>query len=387
MLVGQRDSMACLEKEQDKIAGGFWFHASSLGEFEQGRRIMESVRQQWPAVPLLLTFYSPSGYEVRKNYQGADEVCYLPFDTPNNVQAFLDVVRPRAAFFIKYEFWPNYLQSIKERHIPCYLVSGIFRSQQLFFKPWGGFFRQMLTCFDALFVQNEASRELLATIGVKEQVHVCGDTRCDQVLAVAAESKQLPTIESFVKASTNQTIVVAGSTWPKDEALLLAYFNEHPRLKLIIAPHEIHESHLQSIESALKRPYLRYSQLNETNAASVDCLIIDCFGLLSSLYRYGQLAYVGGGFGAGIHNTLEAAVYGIPILFGPRFQKFDEAKGLLADGAAKSIQHAQELSDWLDAWSSDDEARTQAGKAAKTYVGSHSGGSQYIVDHLIHHQP
>jgi len=378
MVVGQRNTWRILRDGIDKSKPWLWFHAASLGEFEQGRPIMERIRSEHPEYSILLTFFSPSGYEVRKNYAGADLICYLPFDTLFNVRRFLNYVQPQTAFFIKYEFWPNYLTALKRRKIPTYLVSGIFRKEQLFFKNYAPFYRRMLNSFTHLFVQNQTSIDLLASIGRTYDVSISGDTRFDRVLEIQAAAKNLPIADLFAK-STKGNVLIAGSSWPKDEALFIPYFNEHPNLKLIIAPHEIHEEHLLSIEAQLKRPFLRYTKTTPEEAAACDCLIIDCFGLLSSIYRYGDIAYIGGGFGTGIHNTLEAAVYGIPVIFGPNFAKFHEAKELLACGGAFTIDSQAACIEQLEALDTDTSNRISAGKKAGEMVVNGSGGTDIVL--------
>jgi len=378
MVIGHRNTWRILRDGIDQSKPWLWFHAASLGEFEQGRPIMECIRKEHPEYSILLTFFSPSGYEVRKNYVGADLICYLPFDTIFNVRRFLNLVQPKKAFFIKYEFWPNYLTALKHRQIPTYLVSGIFRQEQLFFKNYAPFYRRMLSSFTHLFVQNQTSIDLLKSIGRTEEVSISGDTRFDRVLEIRAIAKDLPIAEAFAK-SAKGNVLIAGSSWPKDESFFIPYFNEHRELKLIIAPHQIHEEHLLSIEAQLKRPFQRYTQTSPENIASCDCLIIDCFGLLSSIYRYGHIAYIGGGFGSGIHNTLEAAVYGIPVIFGPNFSKFHEAKELIACGGAESIDSEEALVEVLQDWISNDKTRIIAGKMAGEMVKKGSGGTDIVL--------
>lgn len=380
MVVGHRDTWRILRDGIDQSKPWLWFHASSLGEFEQGRPIMERIRKEHPQYGIVLTFYSPSGYEVRKNYAGADLICYLPFDTIFNVRRFLNLVQPQKAFFIKYEFWPNYLTALKRRQVPTFLISGIFRQDQLFFKNYAPFYRRMLSSFTHLFVQNQISVDLLASIGRTDEVSISGDTRFDRVLEIQALAKELPIAEMFGK---NVKVLIAGSSWPKDESLFIPYFNEHPEIKLIIAPHEIHEDHLQGIESQLKRSFVRYSQTNPEQVATFDCLIIDCFGLLSSMYRYGDIAYIGGGFGTGIHNTLEAAVYGIPIIFGPNFTKFHEAKELLACGGAVTVDTETGLADILQHWTENESDRAKAGENAGEMVEKGSGGTNIVLNTIL----
>jgi 3-deoxy-D-manno-octulosonic-acid transferase len=378
--LGQWHTNGILREKIDRQAKYIWFHAASLGEFEQGRPIIEAIRRHYPHYKILLTFFSPSGFEVRKDYDGADVVCYLPFDTLFKVHKFLHLANPAMAIFIKYEFWYNYLSELNRRHIPTYLVSGIFRREQLFFRSYGKWYSRALRCFDHLFVQNETSAQLLAELGITN-VSVCGDTRFDRVLDIQRQAKSLPVIETFA-GNGEYLILVAGSTWPQDEDVILPYFNEHPDMKLIIAPHEIHREHLSDIESKLQRPSIRLSEANEHTVTDKDCLIIDGFGLLSSIYRYGQMAYIGGGFGKGIHNTLEAAVYGIPVLFGPNYQKFREAKELISSGGAFSIANDSEFNIQMNRLISDPPLRQQTGNIVTSYVQQNSGVTDKILKNL-----
>ena len=364
-----------LRQQIEKDARYIWFHAASLGEFEQGRPLIEKIRAKYPDYKILLTFFSPSGYEVRKNYRGADVVCYLPFDKPRNVKKFLDISNPVMAFFIKYEFWKNYLDELNKRRIPVYSVSSIFRKDQIFFKWYGGTYRNVLKNFDYLFVQNEASRRLLSKIGINK-VTVVGDTRFGRVLQIREEGKELPLVEKFKGDSFT---LVAGSSWGPDEDLFLEYFNTHPEMKLIIAPHVIDENHLVEIISKLKRPYVRYTRADERNVQKADCLIIDCFGLLSSIYRYGEVAYIGGGFGVGIHNTLEAAVYGIPVVFGPKYHKFMEAKQLIEAQGAFSISNYEELGSLFDRFLTDEHFHRETGSNAGFYVTNNAGATDKVL--------
>lgn len=367
-----------LRQQKEKDARYIWFHAASLGEFEQGRPLIEKIRERYPDYRVLLTFFSPSGYEVRKNYKGADIVCYLPFDKPRNVSKFLDIMRPCMAFFIKYEFWQNYLDELHKRRIPVYSVSSIFRREQIFFKWYGGSYRKVLKNFDQLFVQNETSKRFLSKIGVNK-VTVVGDTRFDRVLDIRCQAKDLPLVECFKGDSLT---LVAGSSWPPDEDLFIEYFNTHPDMKLIIAAHVIDENHLVEIIDKLKRPYVRYSKANEKNVLNADCLIIDCFGLLSSIYRYGEIAYVGGGFGAGIHNILEAAVYGMPVIFGPKYSKFMEARELLEVKGAFSVKAYEDLSPLLDKMVADEDFLKKIGDNADQYVKSRLGASERVLSRI-----
>lgn len=379
-LSGRENVFALLEQKRLPGERYVWFHAASLGEFEQGRPIMESLKNSHPEFKILLTFFSPSGYEVRKDYQGADIICYLPMDMSWNVKRFLDIVQPDCAIFIKYEFWMNYLLELKKRQIKTYIVSAIFRESQLFFRSYGGFYRRLLKSFTHLFVQNDESVRLLHSIGF-DNVTKVGDTRFDRVADIAAKSKDLPIVQAF---KSDAKVLIAGSSWPNDENILLPYFNQNLSLKLIIAPHEIDEGHLQSIISQLKRPYIRYSQATIENVKEADCLIIDCFGLLSSIYRYGEIAYVGGGFGVGIHNILEAAVYGIPVIFGPNFRKFQEAVDLQQKGGAFVIENyesfSQIMSEFLEENSS---LYSSACKVSNDYSQANKGATSKVVNAIF----
>lgn len=367
-----------IRQQREKDARYIWFHAASLGEFEQGRPLMEKIKASYPEYKILLTFFSPSGYEVRKNYQGADIICYLPFDKPRNVKKFLDLAKPCMAFFIKYEFWKNYIDELSERRIPVYSVSSIFRKEQIFFRWYGGDYRNVLKEFDHLFVQNEASKRFLAKIDVN-RVTVVGDTRFDRVLEIRTAAKDLPLVEKF---KGDSLVLVAGSSWQPDEDLFIEYFNAHPEIKLIIAPHVIDENHLVEIIDKLKRPYVRYTKANEKKVQQADCLIVDCFGLLSSIYRYGEIAYIGGGFGVGIHNTLEAAVYGIPVIFGPKYHKFMEAVQLIEAKGAFSIKNQDELNALLDRMIQDKDFLEEVGNNAGYYVTSNLGATEKILSKI-----
>lgn len=376
MISGHCETFDYLRKNADSQGGYIWIHASSLGEFEQGRPIIEALKMHQPEKKILVTFFSPSGYEVRKNYTRADLICYLPFDLPENVSRFLDIVKPSQAIFIKYEFWANYLNELANRQIPTYIISAIFRPSQIFFKWYGGYFRKMLRDFTHLYVQDEASKRLLENIDINH-VTVVGDTRFDRVLEVRSQAKDLPLVKKFA----NTTTIVAGSSWPKDEDIFIEYFNTHPDIKLIIAPHEINPAHIQHIVSKLKRPFIFYTKADETSIKETDCLIIDCFGLLSSIYRYGQIAYIGGGFGAGIHNVPEAAVYGIPVIFGPNFKKFKEAKDLIALGGGFTIKSSTDFNLVLKNLSASNNLKS-AGNIAGEYIINNAGASKKILTEL-----
>lgn len=375
MVEGGNASFAILKEHIDPHAKYLWFHAASLGEFEQGRPIIEEIRKKYPEYRILQTFFSPSGYEVRKDYKGADIVCYLPLDTPRNVRRFIDLAHPYMVFFVKYEFWKNYLDELKNRNIPVYSVSSIFRPGQIFFRWYGKAYKDVLKCFTHLFVQNRQSVELLEGIGVTDTT-IVGDTRFDRVLQICHQAKHLPLVEKF---KGDALTLVAGSSWAPDEDIFIPYFNEHPEMKLIIAPHVIDENHIKEILEKLKRPAVRYSQTHEDDIAQADCLIIDCFGLLSSIYRYGEISYIGGGFGVSIHNTLEAAVYGIPVIFGPNNQKFLEAQGLKACGGGLEIQGAADFNRLMDRFLSDGSYLKDTGRRAGAYVNDNAGALDKIM--------
>ncbi len=380
MLKGQRKTWRTLRERLDPEGGYIWIHASSLGEFEQGRPLIELIRQRQPQARILLSFFSPSGYEVRKGYDQVDAVCYLPFDLNHNAKRFIDLVKPKMAIFVKYEFWGNYLNELHRREVPTYIISSIFRPGQVFFRPWGGMFRKMLHCFDRLFVQNEQSRQLLAGIGIT-RVDVAGDTRFDRVAHVRERARQFPTIDRFVGNAA--FTLVMGSSWEPDEDIVIPFFNAHPGMKLIIAPHEFDNDRLLSIMSRIERRSVLFSQARADQMAATDCLVIDSFGLLSSLYRYGQAAYVGGGFGNGIHNINEAAVYGIPVIFGPRHEKFQEAHDLTACGGAFCIQNAEEFATQMERLLADPDHLRQAGQKAGQYIQCHLGATQRIYDAIF----
>ncbi|MDR2653047.1 MAG: 3-deoxy-D-manno-octulosonic acid transferase [Prevotellaceae bacterium] len=368
---GSHDTWNVIAEKIDKNSRYVWFHVSSLGEFEQGRPVIERLKYENPQTKILLTFFSPSGYEIRKDYANADVVCYLPTDTAKNAEKFLSLVNIEKAIFVKYEFWGNFLNGLKKRNIPTYIISAIFRKEQAFFKIYGGFYRNMLKCFTHLFVQDDNSRKLLKSIDIYK-VTVAGDTRFDRVNYIAQQSKKLPLIEKFVDG---KKVIVAGSTWAADEDLLLKYFNESKNIKLIIAPHEIHESHIAEICNKLNCTYLLYSQLTEDNAETVACVIVDCFGILSSIYRYADIAYIGGGFGSGIHNTLEAAVYGIPVVWGTNYMKFKEARELIACGGGFSVSDYKSLKNVLDNLLVD----STVGNKVAEYVKQNLGATEKIL--------
>ena len=386
---GEREAFKILKQKVDPNAKYIWFHAASLGEFEQGRPLMERIRKEYPQYKILLTFYSPSGYEVRKNYEGADIICYMPVDTRLNAIRFLRLVRPVMAFFIKYEFWSNFLHILKHRNIPTYSVSSIFREDQVFFKWYGRNYAGVLKCFTRFFVQNEESKRLLEGIGIKD-VDVVGDTRFDRVLQIKEAAKQLPICEAFrTGVASSQSadvphhdfkVFVAGSSWPPDENIFIPFFNEHKDWRLLIAPHVIAEEHLKLILSLIKgKKVVRYTQTTPEEAAEADVLIIDCFGLLSSMYNYGDVAYIGGGFGVGIHNTLEAAVWNMPVIFGPNNKKFQEAQGLLKSGGGFEINTYEDFSGLMSSLMNDETFLKQAGDKAGAFVAHLAGATDKVL--------
>ena len=376
---GERKAFDVLKAKVDPAAEYIWVHAASLGEFEQGRPIIERIRATHPEYKILLTFFSPSGYEVRKNYEGADIICYLPLDTPINALCFLRLIRPKVAFFIKYEFWYNYLHILKHRNVPTYSVSSIFRPDQIFFRWYGRHYAGVLRCFTHFFVQNEQSRQLLEKIGITE-VSITGDTRFDRVLQIKEQSKHLPIVESFVKGATH--VFVAGSSWSPDEDIFIPYYNNKEDWRIIIAPHVISEEHLQQIEQKYGDGVVRYTKTDEQKVSGARCLIIDCFGLLSSIYHYGNVAYVGGGFGVGIHNVLEAAVWDIPVIFGPNNKHFQEAQALMACGGGFEISDANAFGKLVDNFAEDKHYLKYCGDKAGHYVKSQAGATEMILNEV-----
>jgi len=379
---GRKNLFNDLEKKIDAREKHIWFHFASLGEFEQGRPVLEKIKSLYQNKKIVVTFFSPSGYEIRKNYALAD-VFYLPIDTSANAKKFLDLINPELAIFTKYEFWHFYFQELKTRKIPLYVISGIFRPGQAFFKWYGSFYRNILKSVTYFFVQNEESKALLESIGLKNTV-VSGDTRFDRVYENAQSPRSLLEIEKFIG---NSPTLVCGSTWPDDERLLALLPEKYLEWKFIIAPHEIHESHLESIEKQFMVTSLRFSTFKNDLAAGLapipavkaQVLIIDNIGMLSSLYQYGRFAYIGGGFGTGIHNTLEAAAFGLPVIFGPKYDKFQEAKDLIALGAAKSISSADEL---FLAFEQFNDSKS-ASALSKSYVDEHKGATEIIIRHIL----
>ncbi len=392
MLRGQKTTLDHLINNAPEGGFDIWFHVASLGEFEQARPLIEKLRAKYPKLKILLSFFSPSGYEVRKNYGLVDMVTYLPFDTPQNVREFLDAASPHVAVFVKYEFWGNYLQQLRKRGSNIFLISAIFRPKQRFFrKAGGGMFRKMLRCFDRLFVQDEASLKLLEGIGVNN-VEIAGDTRFDRVNDIMLKGAPVPGMEAFVKGAEH-TIVV-GSSWQPDEDIYIPRLHRHENIKAVIAPHEFDEKRLALLLSRLGEDkavlYSKFTALYEKDKAleaeelmtGAKYVIIDCFGLLSRIYRYGDISYVGGGFGVGIHNINEAAVYGRPVIFGPKYHKFKEAVDLIACGGAFSVAGEQDFDNVFERLVSDSCFLKESGLKASEYIKSHLGATDKILAKL-----
>ena len=386
MVRGQHDTWRILREKINPNERYIWFHAASLGEFEQGLPLIERLRREQPARKILLTFFSPSGYEVRKDYKGADVVCYLPFDSPTAARRFVKLARPEMAFFIKYEFWRNYIDVLFKKSIPIYSVSSIFRPGQIFFRWYGRKYARCLRRITHFFVQNERSVELLRSIGVTDNVTIVGDTRFDRVIDIRNIAKSLPIVEQFAQAQDGAPqpfVLVAGSSWQPDEDILLDYVNRHPEIRLVIAPHVVNDAHIQEIEQKLTTPALRYSKATPQNVQNYRVLIIDGYGLLSSIYRYATVAYVGGGFGVGIHNVPEAAVYGIPVIIGPNHQRFAEAVALMENGGCKSIENAEDFSAIMDDFLANPSHISASGSAAGRYINQNAGATPVIYEHVF----
>ena len=379
---GQREAITALQEWRAAVtAPVLWIHVASVGEFEQVRPIIERLRENRTARKIVLTFFSSSGYEMRKDYDKVDKVLYLPFATKRNAKKWLQLLAPEMVVFVKYEFWPAYLLRLKKQNIPTYLISAIFRPKQLFFRPWGTLYRRLLHCFTHIYVQDQASAQLLLRYDI-EPVTVAGDTRFDRVTEVRSAAKELPVVQMFAGEKTR--VLVAGSTWPEEEQMLARYVSEREDIRLILVPHELHENHLQQIFQYFEGRYVRYSEASPMSVSMARVLLVDTMGLLSSIYRYGAVAYIGGGFGVGIHNTLEAAVYGMPVVFGPNWKKFREAQGLQEAGAAISVTNYHELAAALDAAF---EQQDLMGQAAANYVASECGATDIIYNALFNNNP
>jgi 3-deoxy-D-manno-octulosonic-acid transferase len=376
-VTGRKNWEQLLKAKIDPAAKYIWFHCASLGEFEQGRPVIEAVKEQFPAYKIVLTFFSPSGYEIRKNYALADVISYLPLDSKRNARSFIKIVNPEKVFFVKYEYWYNYINELHHRKIPLYLVSAIFRKEQPFFSktPWGNWYLKMLFKVEYLFVQNEISGELLKSVGIKNYT-IAGDTRFDRVAAIAAGVKEIPPIEKF---KGNSLLIVAGSTWKSDEELLISFINQSSGIKYIIAPHEVSVANVTRIKQSITKPVIEYSKVQLHEIDGFDVIIIDSIGLLSSLYRYGDIAYIGGGFGVGIHNILEAATFGLPVIFGPNFKKFKEAVDLTDAGGAIAIDGLTGLNAALRKLTEDETHRIKAAEISKNYVAKNVGSTGVII--------
>jgi len=376
-LKGRKQWLPRLQAALSDDARTIWFHCSSLGEFEQGRPVMEALKKEYPGHRLVLSFFSPSGYEIRKNYALADVVCYLPADTHRNASRFIETIRPEMAFFVKYEFWYHHLSALSERNIPVYLISGIFRKEQPFFSslPWGRWFRKMLGFFSHFFLQDESSARLLSGLGMKN-LTISGDTRFDRVMTIAKSSQLFPIVDKF---RGDRPLLIAGSTWEPDENMLVPFINQFHDLKYIIAPHEISAAHISRLRRMLEKPTVLLSMANPSDIHLAEVIIVDSVGWLSSLYRYGDFAYIGGGFGAGIHNILEAATFGMPVFFGPRYQKFREACQLTDKGGAFPVNSTEEFSRTILRMCTQPELRRNAASVSRDYVKNNLGATEIIL--------
>ncbi len=373
---GRKNTWLILEKAIQKNEQYVWFHAASLGEFEQGVPVIQAYKKQFPTQKIILTFFSPSGYEIRKNTPLADVVCYLPLDTKTNVQRFLKLVQPQKVFFIKYEFWPNYLKALQQKEIPVYLISGIFSEKQLFFKWHGGFYRNCLQAFTHFFVQDENSKQLLQAIQI-QNVTVSGDTRFDRVSEILKADNTLDYVEQFIN---NQLCVVVGSSWLHDETILVDYINNsEANVKWIIAPHNIKMDQIQNLKQRLTKSVVLFSEKEQSNLSDYAVFIVDTIGILTKIYSYASVAYVGGGFGSGIHNVLEPATFGVPIVIGPKYARFKEAVDLVAVGGCVSVTNKQEFKTVFDELLQNKDFRTTKGAIAKQFVQGHTGAVTQIM--------
>ena len=360
-------------KTEDKVV---WIHVASLGEFEQGRPIIEQIRKQNLDYKILVTFFSPSGYEIRKNYNGADYIFYLPADTPGNVKRFLDIAHPEVAIFVKYEFWLNYLYELKRRKVRTFVISAIFRRNSTFFKWYGANWRKALDSFEQMFVQNEESQELLHSIGFDNAI-VAGDTRFDRVASIAKAAKPVEMVAAF---KGDSKLFVAGSTWGPDEDILLPLINANPDIRFVIAPHEMEEARINKILQSVRGGAKRYTECDaQTDFSSTQVLVLDTIGILSSVYGYASWSYIGGGFGVGIHNTLEAATFGLPIAFGPKYEKFKEARDMVALGAATKVESAEELATWFAPLRDDADYLARVSATAKDYTVKNQGATALFM--------
>ena len=379
MLVGRKGMFDKMRREINCSERKVWIHVASLGDFEQGRPLVDYVHDHYPDYKIVLTFFSPSGYKVRKNYPKADYVYYIPIDIKRNARKFLDIVQPDVVIFVKYEFWLNMLAELRRRNIRTYIASAIFRRDSIFFKSYGWWWRKALLAFDKIFVQDDASKALLAELGV-EDVVVAGDTRFDRVLAIAESAEKVVEVEQF---KGEKELFVAGSTWGPDEDILLPLINANPDVKFVIAPHEMEESRIERILSEVKGGAVRYTQLDGRDVADKQVLVLDTMGLLSRVYGSAEWAYIGGGFGVGIHNTLEAVVYGLPVAFGPNYRKFKEAHELIELGVARSVHNEEDLCEWFASLRNNGERLMKVAEVAKVYTSHHRGATEKILKSIF----
>jgi len=379
---GRKVVFLVLEQKIKPTDKTIWFHAASLGEYEQGLPVIEKIKEQFPAHKIVLTFFSPSGYEVRKNNTVADVTVYLPLDTKKNAQQFLKLVHPDLVFFIKYEYWPNYLAELKKLNIKTYLVSGILRKNQLFFKWYGGFYREALDAFTYFFVQNETSKKLLQQLG-KTDVAVSGDTRFDRVATILEKDNSLDFISDF---KNNTLTIVVGSSWPKDEDLIVNFINSNTfNVKFIIAPHNIKEEQIQNLKNSITKKIVLFSEKEGQNLADFDVFIIDTIGILTKIYNYADIAYVGGGFGnPGVHNVLEPATFGVPIIIGPNYSHFAEAIALVNMEACIAVNNSKELNEALENLIRNNDIRNEKGHMCSTFVQMNKGATAIILKNILH---
>jgi 3-deoxy-D-manno-octulosonic-acid transferase len=379
---GRKDVFTILEQKIATKDRTIWFHAASLGEYEQGLPVIEKIKDKYPSHKIVVTFFSPSGYEVRKNNTVADATVYLPLDTPKNAKRFLELVHPELVFFIKYEFWINYLDQLQKQNISTYLISGIFREKQLFFKWYGGFYRKALNTFTHFFVQNENSRRLITSLG-KTNVSLSGDTRFDRVVAILEKDSTLDFISEF---KNNKTTIVIGSSWPKDEAILSEYINScNHDVKFIIAPHNIKPEQIKQLQNSITKKTVLFSEKENKDLSQFEVFIVDTIGILTKIYSYGDIAYVGGGFGnPGVHNLLEPATFGIPIVIGPNYYHFDEAINLVKIGGCISITDSKELESIFSTLIQNTEIRNQKGEICGAFVQKNKGATNHILEKITH---
>lgn len=377
---GRRETISLINQKistKDKV---IWIHAASLGEYEQGLPVIEKLKDQHPSHKILLTFFSPSGYEVKKDSKVADCICYLPMDTKSKVNSFLTAAHPDIAIFIKYEIWPNYLLELKKNDIPTFLISALFKENQIYFKWYGGFMRKAMTQFTHIFVQNEKSKKLLSSFGNLTNVTIAGDTRFDRVSEILERNNELDFMKLF---KNEQYCYVAGSTWPEDEKVIIDYINQNNQpIKFVIAPHTIKNSHIQEITGAISKKVMRYTEMDKATLKDYDVLIIDTIGILTKIYSYADIAYVGGGFATGLHNTLEPAVFGIPVIIGPQFEEFAEAEELVALGGVISVHNYQSFQKISDKCYTSNDYRLKVGNINTTYIQEKAGATNLIVSKL-----